>query len=266
MILNFSRHRPSHDRAVETVLLIHGLGSAGTIFKKLAELLSREFDVIVIDLPGHGATPLQPGVGMSPLDMALHIRHTMDELGIEKAHLVGNSLGGWIAFELAALHPERVSSAVGLAPAGMRETPLNARDLLLSFNRILAKALKPWINSLVRLKFMRRIGFSRNSPLWEQWSLETCRDAAIAMSHSTGYPLALRASLGKVAENTLKVPDSVPLIVVFGDTDNIIPAKSGQSKIFMPPHAQWLIWENCGHAIQLDHPERVVELLVSLRA
>lgn len=266
MILNFTRHTPTHDEPVETVLLIHGLGSAGTIFKQLAAKLSKEFDVIVIDLPGHGSTPLQPGIGMAPIDMALHIRHTMDELGIEKAHLVGNSLGGWIAFELAALHPERAHSAVGLAPAGMRETPLNAKDLLLSFNRILARALKPWIDFLIKIKFMRKIGFSRNSPLWQEWSIETCRDAAIAMSSSTGYPLALRASLGKVAENTLKIPDSVPVVVVFGDTDNIIPAKTGQSRVFMPPHHQWFVWENCGHAIQLDHPDRVVELLSSLRS
>lgn len=247
-----------------SVVLIHGLGSAATIFKPLVKVLSQKFDVISVDLPGHGITPYVSGTLMSPRDMASHVIETLDAIGVKQAHFVGNSLGGWIAMEIAAAYPERTLSAVGLAPAGMRTAPLTHSDLLLSFNRILAKSLKPFISVLVPLKFMRAVGFSRNSPLWQGWSLEICRDAAEAMAGAKGYPYALRATFGKVADCTKSIPADIPVVVVFGDTDNIIPAKTGQSRIFMPPHGQWLTWENCGHAIQLDYPDKVAELIADI--
>lgn len=250
----------------ESVVLVHGLGSAATIFKPLVKFLEQRFDVINIDLPGHGQTPLVRGIGMSPQDMGDYVFKTMDELGVERAHLIGNSLGGWIALEMAAARPDRALSVVALAPAGMRETPLSHNDLLLSFNRLLARSLKPFIPVLIPLKFMRAVGFSRNSPLWREWTLETCRDAAEAMAGAKGYNYALKDSLGKVANSTLTIPESVPVVVVFGDTDNILPAKTAQSRVFMPPHGQWLTWENCGHAIQLDYPERVAQLVETLDA
>lgn len=247
-----------------SVVLLHGLGSAATIFKPLVRVLSQKFDVINMDLPGHGATPFIPGTPMSPQALASHVIETLDGAGVEKAHFVGNSLGGWVALEIAAAHAERTMSVVALAPAGMRDKPLTHSDLLLSFNRLLARSLKPLISLLVPLKFMRAIGFSRNSPLWQEWSLETCRDAAEAMASSRGYSYALRASFGKVADCALAIAPTIPVVVVFGDTDNILPAHVAQSRAFLPAHGRWLTWENCGHAIQLDYPEKVAALIESV--
>lgn len=261
MILNYTRSGSG-----EPIVLIHGLGSASTIFKPLVRFLEQRFDVINVDLPGHGRTPFFPGAAMSPIALGDYVFETLDSLGISRAHILGNSLGGWIALEMANKSPERVNSVIALAPAGMRETPLSHTDLLLSFNRILARSLKPLIPLLVPLKFMRYIGFSRNSPLWQDWSLEVCRDAAEAMSGAKGYGAALKDSLGKVANCSLTIPATTPIVVVFGDTDNILPAKTAQSRAFMPAHAQWLTWENCGHAIQLDYPQRVAQLVEQLDA
>jgi pimeloyl-ACP methyl ester carboxylesterase len=247
----------------ETVVLVPGLGCSATIWKPLIAHLS-DFDVIAVDLPGHGRTPLRDDVEMDPHSLAEYVRKTLDHLGIKKAHLIGNSLGAWIAIELAAAHPDRVHSVLALAPAGMRDVPLTRTAGFLRFNRRLARLASPFFKILLRSTVIRALGFARNSPIWRTWSIETCHDAAISMATSTGYDVAFKASLGRVAKNTLRIPSSIPLRVIFGDTDNILPAKSAQSRAYLPAHGMWEVWERCGHAIQLDYPQRVAEVMRSL--
>ena len=92
MILNYERVGSG-----SPLVLIHGLGSARTIWKLVIPRLSENFDVIAVDLPGHGATPFPDNTAMSPRDLAAHVAETLDSIGVSQAHLVGNSLGGWTA-------------------------------------------------------------------------------------------------------------------------------------------------------------------------
>lgn len=243
------------------LVLIHGLGSARTIWKLLTPLLSDNYDVIAVDLPGHGTTSFPRNTAMAPRDLAKHVHDTLDALGVGQVHLVGNSLGGWTALEFAAAYPERTLSVVALAPAGMRAIPLLHGDWRLKFNRRLARTLRPVLGLMNRHERLRAIGFARNSPIWQTWSQETCSDAARAMATATGYDAALSGTFGKVADCALRIPASIPVVVVFGDTDNTLPAHTSQSRQYLPHHGQWLSWDNCGHAIQLDYPTKVAELV-----
>lgn len=245
----------------EPVLLVHGLGSAATIWKPLVSLLRNHCEVITVDLPGHGKTPWVPGTPVDPHALGMHVRDTLDAIGIESVHVVGNSLGGWTVLELAATHPERVRSIIALAPAGMRDIPLFSRDRNLIANRRLARALRPVFPVLLRNERLRAIGFAQNSPIWRSWSYESCRDAAMAMASARGYDDALAGTFGRVADCTLRVPATIPLRVIFGDTDNVLPAHTSQSRAYLPKHATWEVWERCGHAIQLDYPERVADAI-----
>lgn len=240
------------------VVLIHGLGSAGTIWKPLISELP-DVDLITIDLPGHGESAFDPRLAMDPSSLAEYVLDTLDSLNVERFHLVGNSLGGWTALELTAAHPERVVSVLALAPAGMREHPLLTRDPRLMRNRRMARALRPFYPILLRNRALRAIGFAHNSPVWQQWSYETCRDAAHAMADSPGYDAALDGTFGKVAACTLKIPATIPVRIIFGDTDNVLPASTSQHRAYLPRHATWEVWSTCGHAIQLDYPARVAE-------
>lgn len=243
------------------LVLIHGLGSARTVWKPVTPALAGAFDVIAVDLPGHGQTPLASGMAMDPRALADSVLTTLDRCGVERAHLAGNSLGGWVALELAAAHPERVTSVTALAPAGMRDVPLERISLGFKLNRYLALATRPFLSLLLGSEPLRKIGFEHNSPVWRTWSIETCRDAAEAMAKSRGYAPALDAILGRVADCTSRIPPSIPLTVVFGDSDTVLPARTSQSRRHLPAHARWLDWERCGHGIQLDYPERVVAIV-----
>lgn len=96
------------------LILVHGMGSASTAWKVIRPALEEKFQVTAIDLPGHGKSDFDPNQAMDPYSLALLITKQMDELGIEKAHIAGNSLGGWIALELGAAFPDRVLSITGV--------------------------------------------------------------------------------------------------------------------------------------------------------
>jgi pimeloyl-ACP methyl ester carboxylesterase len=217
--------------------------------------------VIAVDMPGHGQTPWRDGTAMDTASMATYVFETLDSLGVERAHVLGNSLGGWTALEMAAAHPDRIASVTALAPAGMRDAPVRAIHWSFRINRYLARAARPVLPYLLERERLRGLGMARNSPLWRTWSIETCRDAAEAMADARGFDAALDATVGRMATCTTSIPATIPITVVFGDTDNILPAHTSQSRTHMPVHGRWLERTRCGHAPQLDYPDRVVALV-----
>jgi pimeloyl-ACP methyl ester carboxylesterase len=98
------------------MVLFHGIGHRLQGWIPVLGELSKEFDVIAIDLPGFGLTPLSIG-DVSLEGLIKWGLETLDELGVDRAHLVGNSLGGWIAFLLA--QHDRALTVTTLAPAGL---------------------------------------------------------------------------------------------------------------------------------------------------
>ncbi len=170
-----------------TLVLVHGLGSAATVWKLVTPALARSFDVVAIDLPGHGRTPWTPGMAMDPESLARYVNDTLDAIGIERAHVAGNSLGGWVALAMAAAQPDRIASVVALAPAGMRDRPARRIGFAFKVNRYLAVAARPLLPLILPVESLRRVGLERMSPIWKTWSLQTCRDAAHAMARSPGY-------------------------------------------------------------------------------
>jgi pimeloyl-ACP methyl ester carboxylesterase len=97
----------------EPLVLIHGVGSQWQMWKPVLAALERERDVIAVDLPGFGGSPTLPiGVRPSAAALAGAVAEFLDSLGIERPVVGGNSLGGWVALELAARGRARAVVAV----------------------------------------------------------------------------------------------------------------------------------------------------------
>jgi pimeloyl-ACP methyl ester carboxylesterase len=186
----------------------------------------------------------------------------MDSLKIEKAHLVGNSLGGWTALELAVIQPERVASILGLAPAGLWLAPFNVRYPGTAIARNLASSLKVVSPFGLKYEWGRKLGFGDVSPQWRKYSYQLCLDATIALGSAAGYFPAWDALLKKRFDD--QVSPTVPITIIFGDSDKTLPASSCQEKSLAPKHATWINWESCGHAPMWDYPERVVAEIAKL--
>lgn len=238
------------------LLLLHGMGSASTAWKLITPELSKHFRVTLIDLPGHGQTPYDPGQHMDPPALAEAVFKKMHELGITSFHIAGNSLGGWIALEMAALNPSQIRSVTGLAPAGLWLTPFWTRLPGAATSKYLASGLRIVAPNLLKFEWARKVGFSAVSPLWKQFSIETCTDATLAMGNSLGYFPAWDGLLKKRFDKFIS--PEIPVTIIFGDTDNTLPARTCQERSLAPAHARWIIFSETGHAPMWDHPHEVI--------
>ena len=248
------------DSSHPPLVLIHGLGSAATAFKPIIAALSQSFRVITVDLPGHGDSPYFKGQVMEPKSLGSAIFDAIaSEYGVERFHVAGNSLGGWIALEMAAAQPNRILSLTGLAPAGLWLVPAQKREMKEARSYYLARLFKPLIRIGLHSKLLRWIGFATVSPRWRELSYETCFDASYAMLNCPGYFPAWDGMLTHRFDR--HVLPTVPVTILFGDSDNTLPYPISQERTLAPAHCTWLTIDNCGHAPMWDYPELMVTII-----
>jgi pimeloyl-ACP methyl ester carboxylesterase len=131
----------------EPLLLLHPLGGSIVVWEPLLPRLAEERDVIAVDMPGFGQSPsLADGGEPSPPGLAAGVAAFLDSLGISHAHLVGNSVGAWVAIELA--RAGRAHSITGIAPAGFWSSPVGPRRGVEP--RTVARVALPLVPTLAR--------------------------------------------------------------------------------------------------------------------
>ena len=249
---------PSKSDAAPYILLIHGMGSAATAWKLLTPHLLEKFNVITVDLPGHGQSSYTKGQPMDPITLAQQVASEVAEkFGLSKFDVVGNSWGGWIALEIAAHAPDKVNSVTALAPAGFWLASYIQRAPGAASIRALAKSSYALSTTFLKYEWARKIGFEDVSPRWREFSYELCLDATLAMAKSAGYFPAWDGMLGKRFDS--KIDSSIPVKILFGDSDNTLPATTCQEQAMAPVHSQWITIAECGHAPMWDNFETVKE-------
>jgi pimeloyl-ACP methyl ester carboxylesterase len=242
------------------LLLVHGLGSASTTWLPLIASLTRQYDVISVDLPGHGlSAPLPRTEPATPRRLAKTVATLLDELGLKRVHVMGNSLGGWVGLELAA--DGRASSLTGLAPAGLWLQPSLRRNPLLQLNRQLANKTRPLHPFLLRSRLVRSTAMSSGSAWPGEVPYDVALAAARAQSDSPGYLATLDGTLANRFERGADISPDVPVTAVFGDQDRILPGLRLQERSLLPEHARWVRLARCGHAPQWDAPGAVLREL-----
>lgn len=252
--------------AGEPLILLHGMGSSSlSAWGVIRPELDKSFQVITFDLPGHGNTPFNPDQPMDPYSLAKLIVEQMDDLSIDQAHIAGNSLGGWIALEIAASHPSRARSVVGLAPAGLWLVPTTHRSLLGTSSRFMAQYTYKHADQLMKYEWARRLGFAEVSPLWRELPHQTIVNAVIAYGSSQGYFPAWDGMLKRRFDKS--IPANIPVTIIFGDSDNTLPAQTSQERTLAPAHARWVTLPQSGHAPMWDHVnECVAEILLTAKS
>lgn len=242
------------------LILVHGLGSAGTIWKSLTPQLLKHFKVIVIDLPGHGVAPLHKNEQVDPKSLAKAI---VDEIAktykIYQSHVVGNSLGGWIALEMGALGPDKIKSVTALAPAGLWNDGPTKRFPPSLDARILAKISQYFMKTAYRLPALKALGYKKITHLWRELSFESCRDSVIAMAKAKGYQPLWNGLKNKRFDSTIS-PD-ISVSIIFGDADLTLPPGIAQEKAVVPAHSDWITVDDCAHVIMWNYPDLTVDLI-----
>ena len=242
------------------LVAIHGLGSASSAWELVQPALSENFEFITLDLPGHGNAQMPADKSMNPVRLAEIVHDELVANGINEFHLIGNSLGGWVALEIGAKYPDSVLSITGVAPAGLWLVPKTHRNGELAISRYLARATYRFAYLIAKFRFMRKIGFQFVSPQWEKFSMRTCAEAAIAMGSAPGYYALWDAFLGNRFDK--EISKEIPITILFGDTDYTLPADSCQERSLAPAHSNWIILPQSGHAPMWDQVDAVVDATI----
>ena len=243
------------------LVLVHGLGSAGTIWKSLIPKLLPHFSVVTVDLPGHGDAPIGDLEAVDPKSLASAIvREVESKLNYSQMHTAGNSLGGWIALEMGAVAPDKVLSVTALAPAGLwHQVPTGKVPPSFFDSRLLAKITQYFMPIAFHLPPLKAIGYRKITHLWRELNYESCRDSVLAMAKSIGYMPLWRGLRGRKFESV--IPEQVNVSIIFGDYDLTLPEEIAQEKSVAPAHSHWVIVDNCAHVIMWNYPDMTVDFI-----
>jgi pimeloyl-ACP methyl ester carboxylesterase len=236
----------------EPLVLIHPLGAELVVWEPLLDRLATERDVIAVDLPGFGASaPLSNGSPPTPQSLAAAVAAFLSELGIERAHVAGNSLGGWVALELAKAG--RALSVAGLSTAGLWKRPLGprpGRDV-----RRIGRAVLPVLPALVRTRRGRRLLL--RSSVGHPERVPPAAAARLVRSYVTspafeGANAAMRAAVFSGVEEI-----RVPVTLAWAELDRLLrrPRETAPGWCTLTLHG-------CGHIPTWDDPEQVAEVLL----
>lgn len=240
--------------AGDPMVLLHGIGGERCVWEAVLEPLAERFDVLAIDLPGFGRSPALPeDVTPTPPALAEAVARFLDEQGIERAHLVGNSLGGWIALELGKLG--RAHSVTGLCPAGLWGRPvLPAGTMVRGRAHRLVRQLRPIIPVALLSRRLRRLALA---PFVADPDKVPYR-AAWRMIRSYGRATAYDATSNAMRQSFFEDPSAIdaPVTLAFGERDRLIrPARIDH------PGARSILLPGCGHIPMWDDTELVVTVI-----
>ncbi len=235
-------------RHAETVLLVHGFSADRDVWTRFAGGL-RDRHVIIPDLPGHGRTPFIPGAGYSAPAQADRLIALLDALDVTRVHVVGNSMGGFIAAALARRAPERVASLGLVDAAGLRVSAPTPLSRMLDAGRnpflldspndfdafyALTMAKQPFVPRIVR----RAIA--------HEYVARRAQLAEIFSDFNTSADM-LDDHLGEIA---------APTWVAWGRHDQLIDVSAATLYAEGIPDSTLTIYEDLGHMPMFEAPRR----------
>jgi pimeloyl-ACP methyl ester carboxylesterase len=253
-------HGPRH------AILIHGLGSAKSSFYETVAALAPDHTVHAIDLPGFGASS-KPLASYAPDFFARHVLRLMDAMAIDRADLVGNSMGGRVALEIGLRAPSRVRSLSLLAPSMAFR---RGRELV-----PLARAMRPELAVLppmlrprhVREQFWRMIARPERI---DPSVADIAADEFMRTHRSAAARVAFYAAARQIYLEPPHGPDGFwtrlellapPALFVWGEEDRVVPARFSRHVADALPEVPQVVLPECGHVPQIELPERTHELV-----
>jgi 3-oxoadipate enol-lactonase len=234
------------------VVLVHGLGYARWGWEPVADLLAERFEIVLLDNRGIGQSEAPPGP-YTVAEMAGDVLAVMDEAGLERAHVVGTSLGGMIAQELALSAPEHVEKLVLVCttPGGPNAAPMPERTVrliaeaptlepLVALRRLVENALAPDPSAeLVQHILSHRIATAQPHAAW-------------AAQAAAGASFDAWDRLGEIA---------APTLIIHGTEDVVVDPANADLLAGLVPHARLERFEGCGHLVFWEEPERFSEVV-----
>jgi 3-oxoadipate enol-lactonase len=229
------------------ILLLHGLGANGDSWQlQIPRLANQGYRLIVPDLRGFGRSSY-PGGSNNPGIMAQDMIHLMEQLSLDRVHLNGISLGGTVALQITVSRPDLVESLV----------------ITNSFAKLRPKKFSQWLFYATRLLLVHLIGIDNQAkfvaerlfPLPEQGKFREEFRHQISQSDPRSYRSTMRSLASfdiSAGLNTIMVP----VLIVTGEKDTIVPPEVQVELANGIPTAEHILIRDAGHAVIIDKPDR----------
>ncbi|KAB0662907.1 alpha/beta fold hydrolase [Burkholderia diffusa] len=240
------------------VLLIHGSGPGVTAYanwRLTMPALAEQFRVIAPDMAGFGETERPRDYVYSMDHWVDHAVGLLDALGVERAHVIGNSFGGALALALAIRAPERVGRLVLMGAAGTRFTLTEGLD-----------AVWGYTPSIANMRGLLDI-FAFDRTLVNDELAKLRYDASVRPGYQEAFanmfPVPRQRWVDALASDEVKLR-ALPhdTLIVHGREDRVIPLDSSMRLLELLPNAQLHVFGNCGHWTQIEHAARFNRLVI----
>jgi pimeloyl-ACP methyl ester carboxylesterase len=241
--------RDTGPRDAPVVIMLHGFGSSLQTWDGWAEGLKAKYRVIRFDLPGFGLTGADPTGDYTDARTVAVLATLMDTLSIRRASLIGNSLGGKIAWNFAAAYPDRVAKLVLVSPDGFASPGFD-------YNKkaevpVMMQAL-PYVLPSAMLRANLASAFADKRAMTDTL-FRRYRDMMLA-------PGVRRAMLNRMSQVMLVPPEATlrriqaPTLLVWGERDAMIPFSNSADYLKAIPHVSLAPFPNLGHVPQEEAP------------
>ena len=269
------RHVPIHGHAVgyrmagsgPALVLIHGLTGSSTTWREVMPALAERFTVIAPDLLGHGESA-KPRGDYSLGAFASGLRDLLVTLGVERATVVGHSLGGGVAMQMAYQFPERCERLVLVNSGGLgkevhailRAVSLPGSELVLPI--VLAPQVQRVLATIGSLG--SRTGFKlgvRGAEIWRSYTGLTETRGRVAFIHTVRSVIDVTGQRVS-ARDRLYLAQEIPTLIVWGDRDRIIPVSHAYAAHELMPGSTLRIIEGADHFVPFESPKEFLDALV----
>jgi pimeloyl-ACP methyl ester carboxylesterase len=248
------------------LLLVHGMAGSATTWRQVMPALSERFTVVAPDLLGHGRSD-KPGGDYSLGAFASTLRDLLVALGHERATVVGQSLGGGVAMQFSYQYPERTERLVLVGSGGLgREVNPILRFLSLpGADGVLRLACATPVRGAIEAvgAAAARVGLHPAPVVAELWRSYASLgdDATRSAFMRTLRAVVDRSGQAVSASNRLHLAAEVPTLIMWGDSDPIIPVEHAHAAHASIPGSRLEIFEGVGHYPHCEAPARFVEIL-----
>jgi pimeloyl-ACP methyl ester carboxylesterase len=250
------------------LVLIHGFSGTPVMFEPVAPLLEEHHDLLVPTVLGHcGGATLADGAVCGIAALADDLEAQMDAAGVETAHVCGNSLGGWLALELAVRG--RARSVVAIAPAGGWEPGSPEEKRLKPYFMRSYRALKllgDRVDTLAKRPGLRKLALRDVSTHAERYSARQARDI---MRGAQDCPIYLDLMEAILHDGPPKAFEGIacPARIVWGTADRVISHSRYAKRLRdMVPDADYVELEGLGHCPMVDDPPLVARTILDVTA
>lgn len=246
----------------QPLLLLHGIGHRWQAWEPVLDDLAGVHDVIAIDLPGFGGSPLPAdGLAGGTPSILVELIAFLDRLGVDRPHVAGNSLGGAVALEMAAAG--RAASATAFSPAGFFARGHRARaGAILSALRLTTFVPTPVLRQVLRARTIRTMSFGPLVTRPERFTVDRMVGDALALRRARGFRPMLRASRHYSFTGT----PACPVTIAWSARDRILPPSEAAVAASRLPDARHVTLPGCGHVPMSDDPRAVVDTILATSA